>query len=83
MPMPTPLTDLLQKTLTALQAHGPNTAPVPFALSYEQNPETGSLEWAAYVDHRNPERHCDITVTADSLETCLTHLLHRIPREIR
>lgn len=75
-------TPLIEQIMDVLATKGTNTSDVPFAFSYERNPDTQQMEWTAYVDHRSIRGHYDLMTAAETAERCLAKLLHRIKREL-
>lgn len=78
-----PQQTLLDEIMALLRTKGTNTSDVPFAFSYERNPDTQQMEWTAYVDHRSLRGHYDAMTAAETAERCLAKLLHRLKRELR
>lgn len=78
----TPNTSVLDQILERLQDALPNSSDIPVAISYERNPDTLQLEWAAYIDHKTAAGHIDIHTTAPTWDELLKKVLHRVKREI-
>lgn len=73
---------LIDQIMALLNTKGTNTSDVPFAFSYERNPDTQIMEWTAYADHKSIRAHYDCMTSGPDLPTVLGKLIHRLKREL-